>query len=175
MSPPTTSSFEYTTSELPGPYLHIVCTVYGPPKYKKNFIRDLSALLTNFSLLTPDILILDFNINFDNSNNSFSSVPDWTVLILNNILIFRYILKDTLFIFLPALVYLHLTSKWIYLLSLVTRPKSHIPCDLKFRNISKINPDSLLSAKNKLSPCSTLMFTDKLVSFYNFQLAPVKH
>ncbi|XP_072558739.1 uncharacterized protein [Paramormyrops kingsleyae] len=66
-------SFEYTAIQLPGSSPTIICTVYRPPKPNKDFLNDFTALLTHFSVLTPNMIIVgDFNIHMDNDNNLLS-------------------------------------------------------------------------------------------------------
>lgn len=66
-------SFEYTAVQLPGSTPTIIRTVYRPPKPNKDFLNDFTALLTHFSVLTPNMIIIgDFNIHIDNNNNPLS-------------------------------------------------------------------------------------------------------
>lgn len=65
----TFGSLEFLCSQLTGPIPTIIATVYRPPKPNSVFLTDFANLLTHFSSLSPNVILMgNFNIHMDNNN-----------------------------------------------------------------------------------------------------------
>uniref|UniRef100_A0A669BHD9 Reverse transcriptase domain-containing protein n=1 Tax=Oreochromis niloticus TaxID=8128 RepID=A0A669BHD9_ORENI len=195
VSAPPSHSFEYTALQLPGSTPTIICTVYRPPKPNKEFLNEFSALLTHFSVLSPNLIIAgDFNIHMDNDKIPLSR--DFTSC-LESFGLLQYIkfpthskghildlvccsgitpthCKATLF---PQSDHMFISFD-----ANITASKTCISRNITFRKISNINPAVFSSAVHDLPSIHCSSTPHELVCHYNVNLhnllnifAPLKH
>uniref|UniRef100_A0A671W446 Reverse transcriptase domain-containing protein n=1 Tax=Sparus aurata TaxID=8175 RepID=A0A671W446_SPAAU len=191
---PAFTSFESTVCQLSGPTPTIIATVYRPPKPNIDFLHDFAALLTHLSTLSPNNIVLgDFNIHMDNTNNpltkDFTSCLDSFGFqqhtdtpthskghILDLICCSGVSPSHLTAVELPITD--HFLLSFNVKLSLST---TKLPRLISFRNIKDINLDSLSSSIDSLMATQNSLTLEQLVSHYNtglqqilISLAPLK-
>uniref|UniRef100_A0A8C6LY00 Reverse transcriptase domain-containing protein n=1 Tax=Nothobranchius furzeri TaxID=105023 RepID=A0A8C6LY00_NOTFU len=186
-------SFEYSALQLPGSTPTIICTVYRPPKPHKDFLNNFTALLTHFSILSPNLIITgDFNIHMDENNlltRDFTSCIDSFGLkqhinfpthskghILDLVCCSGITPAQCIASSFPLL-----DHKLFMFNVTIKASKTLIPRNIALRKINNINLDAFSSAISDLQPAHTTSSPEDIVFNYNFNLnsilntfAPIK-